>query len=219
METVLQTTGLVGLMRSLHYVQRSEGELGPRGLKPLHFRVEQGGKKAESAEFDWPAGRVSIRRDGRERRAAEIRPGDQDVLSLWHQIGIVGAAGLPKTITVVSNKGAKPAVLEVVGSENVRLPIGRLDTLRLRAQAGDGTLTIDIWLAKNYGMLPVRIRIVDDQGEALDQQAIQLRLAPPGDEASIGERVAAAGSGEADMIELKEEAKPVHGLQEDIYRN
>jgi hypothetical protein len=68
-------------------------------------------------------------------------------------------------------------------------------------------------------MLPVRIRIVDDQGEALDQQAIQLRLAPPGDEASIGERVAAAGSGEADMIELKEEAKPVHGLQEDIYRN
>ncbi|MBN8443612.1 MAG: DUF3108 domain-containing protein [Thauera sp.] len=218
METVVQTTGLVGLMRSLHYVQRSEGELGPRGLKPLHFTAEQSGKKPESAEFDWSSGRVIIRRDGRERRSADIRAGDQDVLSLWHQIGIVGAAGLPSSMTVVSNKGAKPATLEVVGRESARLPIGRLDTLRLRVQAADGTLTIDIWLAANYGMLPVRIRVADDQGEALDQQAIQLRLTPPGEEAASAESVAAAGSA-AGMIELKEEPQPVHGLQEDIYRN
>ena len=219
METVVQTTGLVGLMRSLHYTQRSEGELGPRGLKPLHFNVEQGGKKPESAEFDWSAGRVSIRRDGRERRSAEIRPGDQDVLSLWHQIGIVGAAGLPTSMTVVSNKGAKPATLEVVGRESARLPIGRLETLRLRVQAADGTLAIDIWLAAKYGMLPVRIRVADDQGEAVDQQAIQLRLTPPGDDSASAESIAAAGSGAPDMIELKEEPRPAQGLQEDIYRN
>ncbi|ATE59233.1 DUF3108 domain-containing protein [Thauera sinica] len=218
METLLQTTGLVGLMRSLHYVQRSEGELGPQGLKPLRFTVEQGGKRPESAEFDWAGGRVSIRRDGRERRSADIRPGDQDVLSLWHQIGIVGAAGLPKTITVVSNKGAKPALLEAVGSENARLPIGRLDTLHLRAQASDGSLTIDIWLAKNYGMLPVRIRLVDGDGESLDQQAIQLRLAPPGEEAAAA-AASVAAAGEPEMIELKEEPRPAPGLQEDIYRN
>lgn len=217
METVLQTTGLVGLMRSLHYVQRSEGELGPQGLRPLHFRVEQGGKKPESAEFDWTAGRVSIRRDGRERRAADIRPGDQDVLSLWHQIGIVGASGLPKTITVVSNKGAKQALLEVVGSESAKLPIGRLDTLRLRAKAADDSLTIDIWLARNYGMLPVRIRLADNEGESLDQQAIQLRLAPPGEETAAAASVAAAG--EPEMIELREEPRPAPGLQEDLYRN
>lgn len=219
METLLRTTGLVGLMRSLHYVQRSEGELGPQGLKPLRFSVEQGGKKPESADFDWAAGRVSIRRDGRERRSAEIRPGDQDVLSLWHQIGIVGAAGLPKTIMVVSNKAAKSALLEVVGAENAKLPIGRLDTLRLRARATDGSLTIDIWLAKNYGMLPVRIRLVDDEGESLDQQAIQLRLAPPADEAAVAGHAVAAAAGEPQMIELKEEPPPPPGLQQDLYRN
>ncbi len=219
METLLQTTGLIGLMRSLHYVQRSEGELGPQGLKPLRFSVEQGGKKPESAEFDWAAGRVSIRRDGRERRSAEVRPGDQDVLSLWHQIGIVGAAGLPKTIMVVSNKAAKPAQLEVVGAENAKLPIGRLDTLRLRARATDGSLTIDIWLAKNYGMLPVRIRLVDDEGESLDQQAIQLRLAPPADEAAVAGHAVAAAAGEPEMIELKEEPQQPPGLQQDLYRN
>lgn len=206
MQVTLQTTGLAGLVRGFHYVQRSEGELGPQGLKPQRFQVEQRGKAAESAEFDWAAGRVSIRRGERERRAAEIRPGDQDVLSLWHQIGIVGLSGLPTTLTVVSNKDAKVALLERVGEETLRLPIGRLDTLRLRAQAEDGKLTIDIWLARNYGMLPVRIRMVDDKGEVLDQQAIRLRLAPP------GEGDAPKPAGQAEMIELKEEVDPLASL-------
>jgi hypothetical protein len=216
MELVLRTTGLAALMRNFHYVQRSEGELGPLGLKPQHFKVEQSGKRPESAEFDWGAGRVSLRRDGVERRSAAVRAGDQDVLSLWHQIGIVGTSALPQTLTVVSNKGAKPARLEAVGHETVRLPIGRLDTLRLRVQATDGSLTIDIWLARHYGLLPVRIRIVDDKEEVLDQQAIQLRLTPPDgvaeDEAAL---VHAQAPDAPDMIELKEAprpAEPVAGL-------
>lgn len=216
MEVTLQTTGLVGLVRGFHYVQRSEGELGPQGLRPQRFHVDQRGKAAESAEFDWPAGRVSIRRGDRERRAAEIHAGDQDVLSLWHQIGIVGATGLPTTLTVVSNKDAKVALLEKVGEETLRLPIGRLDTLRLRAQSEDGKLTIDIWLARNYGMLPVRIRVVDDKGEVLDQQAIRLRLAPPGEgegDKNKGEAAPRAGS-EPEMIELKEEVDPLAGLHQ-----
>lgn len=216
MEVTLQTTGLIGLVRGFHYVQKSEGELGPQGLRPQRFQVEQRGKAAESAEFDWSAGRVSIRRGERERRAADIRPGDQDVLSLWHQIGIVGATGLPTTLTVASNKDAKVALLERVGEETLRLPIGRLETLRLRAQSEDGKLTIDIWLARNYGMLPVRIRVVDDKGEVLDQQAIRLRLAPPGEgegDKNKGEAAPRAGA-EPEMIELKEEVDPVVGLQQ-----
>lgn len=220
MELVLRTTGLVGLMRRFHYVQRSEGELGPQGLKPQHFNVEQSGKRSESAEFDWSAARVSLRRDGVERRSAEVRPGDQDVLSLWHQIGIVGASSLPLTLTVVSNKGAKPARLEALGHETVRLPIGSLETLHLRAQASDGSLTIDIWLARHYGMLPVRIRIVDDKEEVLDQQAIQLRLTPPehdarDDDGAGTPRLHVQADDAPDMIELKEvpqSVAPVAGL-------
>ncbi|ANQ86282.1 hypothetical protein dqs_3255 [Azoarcus olearius] len=219
MQVTLQTTGLVGMVRGFHYVQRSEGEVGAQGLKPQRFQVEQRGKAPESAEFDWAAGRVSIRRGERERRSAAVRAGDQDVLSLWHQIGIVGAAGLPTTLTVASNKDAKVALLEKVGEETLRLPIGRLDTLRLRAQSEDGKLTIDIWLARNYGMLPVRIRIVDDKGEMLDQQAVRLRLAPPEGEGDKTPGAPADGTapragGEPEMIELKEEVDPLAGLQQ-----
>lgn len=199
MQVTLETTGLAALLHGFHYVQKSEGELGPEGLRPNQFTVAQKGKKLESALFDWDNAKVSIRRGERERRNAALQTGDQDVLSLWHQIGIVGTAGLPREIMVVSNKEATPALLEAVGDEGLSLPIGRLETLRVRAQAQTGVLTIDIWLARNYGMLPVRIRMVDDKGEVLDQQAVQLRLAPPDGRAS---ETAAA----VDSIELKEEA-------------
>lgn len=210
MQVTLETTGLAALLHGFHYVQKSEGELGPEGLRPQTFTVAQKGKSLETARFDWDNAQVSIRRGERERRKAALQTGDQDVLSLWHQIGIVGTSGLPRAITVVSNKEATPALLEQVGEEGLRLPIGNLRTLRVRAQAENGKLTIDIWLALNYGMLPVRIRMVDDKGEVLDQQAIQLRLAPTGESPK--------GTADAsDTIELKEE-EPVPPLA-DLYTN
>lgn len=205
MQVTLETTGVAALLHGFHYVQRSEGELLPEGLRPQTFTVVQKGKAQESAVFDWEHAQVSIRRGERERKKAVLKPGDQDVLSLWHQIGIVGTEGLPRTIMVISNKSATPARLESMGEEGLRLPIGQLDTLRVRAKAETGALTIDIWLARHYGMLPVRIRVVDDKGEVLDQQAFQLRLAPPNGSA-------AQSADAVDMVELKEE--PVLPLAE-----
>jgi hypothetical protein len=179
MSVSLETTGVVDLFRKLRYRQHSEGRVGPKGLQPDRFGVEQSGRKPESAEFDWQAGQVTMRRGDRTRTAA-IEPGDQDLLSLWHQLGIVGVAGLPQELNVVSGKSATRSVLEAVGVERPVLPIGQLEALRVRARALDGKLSIDIWLAREYGMLPVRIRIVDEKGEVLDQQAVELRLAPTG---------------------------------------
>ncbi len=180
MEVKLETIGVIAALGTFRYTQRSEGELGSRGLKPLRFKVEQTMRKPDAVEFDWAAGKANILRGGKAPRTERIVPGDQDVLSLWHQIGIVGVDDLPTTLTVVSNKSAKPASLELVGQETQQLPIGRLDTVRLRAKAEDGSLTIDIWLSRSHAMLPVRIRIADDDGETLDQQATEVQLTPTG---------------------------------------
>ncbi len=218
MEVKVQTTGVAALIRGLRYLQRSEGEIGPQGLKPLHFAAEQEGKPPESAEFDWTGSRVSIRRDGQERRSAALGAGDQDVLSIWHQIGIIGAAGLPRTLTVASGKAAKTARLEAVGEESLRLPIGQLDTLRIQARAEDGSLTIDIWLARRYGMLPVRIRMSDGKGEELDQQAIRLHLLPiTGNGPQESPAVTAAETAVTDHIELKEQNEPF--ITDNLYAN
>lgn len=200
MSVALRTTGVVGLFRNFHYAQSSEGSVGPRGLRPERFSVEQTRKTPASAVFDWDAGQVKLKRGSRERVAA-IRPGDQDLLSLWHQIGIVGAAGTSTELNVISGREATPSTLEVVGPEKLALPIGQLETLRVRAEALNGSLSIDIWLARNYGMLPVRIRVIDDKGETLDQQAIELRLSPPG--TASGEAPGAEHAADAEMIELR----------------
>lgn len=179
MSVTVKTTGVMGLLRSLQYEQRSEGRIGPKGLVPEHFRVEQSGKKPETAEFDWNTAQVTMRR-GSRTRTAPVERGDQDLLSLWHQIGLTDTAALPDQLQVVSGKSATPSVLERVGAERLVLPIGRLDTQRLRTRALSGKLSIDVWLAPEYGTLPVRIRITDDKGDVLDQQAVEVRLAPAG---------------------------------------
>lgn len=202
MSVAVRTTGVVGIFRSFQYEQRSEGSVGAGGLKPERFSVEQTRKTPANARFDWDARQVTMAR-GDKQRVAELRPGDQDVLSLWHQIGIVGAASGSTELNVITGRDATPSTIEVMGPEKQALPIGVLDTLRVRAEARNGSLTIDIWLARNYGMLPVRIRIVDDKGEVLDQQAIELRLSPPGSTAGDA-AVAGGGHGaDGDMIELR----------------
>lgn len=174
----LRTSGVAALLHSLQYEQRSEGRVGADGLRPERFAIDQSGKKPQSADFDWQAGQVTMRR-GERTRTAMIEPGDQDLLSLWHQIGFVGADGLPKSLNVVSGRSAKPSVLEMIGAEQVSLPAGTLDTRRMRARALDGKMTIDIWLAPRYGMAPVRIRLVDDDGQVLDHLATAIHLNAP----------------------------------------
>ena len=99
----LEAKGLAGLF-GLQYEQRSVGTVDAKGMRPERFSVDQRGRKLESAEFDWQAGRVSIRRDGNERRSGSIQPGDQDLLSLWHQARRVADTGKAVMLTVVTNK-------------------------------------------------------------------------------------------------------------------
>jgi hypothetical protein len=179
METVVETTGVAAMLYSFHYTQRSEGRVLARGLQPERFTVERVGRAPELAEFDWGAQRVEIHRKGRVR-SAELRPGDQDVLSLWHQIGVAGGGPQARELTVVSGKVAAPSALEVVGRETLRLPLGALDTVRLKARAKNGRLVLDIWLAEKQHLLPVRVVMTDDKGEVLDQQAQTIELGAPG---------------------------------------
>lgn len=171
MESVVETVGLVAMMRDFHYVQRSEGRVTEQGLVPERFRVEQGGKADESAEFDWASGEAVVRRARKPERRAPVKPGDQDVLSIWHQLALIGEPPPHMRLTLVSNKAATPAELTAVGVDVLTLPMGLVVAHHLRARALDDSLFIDIWLAEKYGYLPVRVVFKDRQGEIFDQRA------------------------------------------------
>lgn len=201
MQIELQTTGVAKMLRDLQYVQRSEGSVGPDGLRPDTFAVEQTRKTPSRVGFDWKKGVVTITRGQRVRTAA-IRPGDQDLLSLWHHIAIAGVPGAPLGLTVVGGHHATPATVTPIGDETLQLPLGRVDTLRVRAKANDGQLSIDLWLAAAYHFLPLRVRIVDDKGEVLEQEALELTVparAPANDPRSAADAPARTHIGNANQ--------------------
>lgn len=189
MSLELRTTGAAALLHKLQYTQRSEGSIDASGLRPRKFSVEQRGRANDAVSFDWQAAQATIPRSGRQPRIVALAAGDQDVLSLWHQVHLLDVRALPLKLTVITNKRGKAARVESVGAEKLRLPLGEVDALRLRAQTEDDSMTIDIWLDRKRAMQPVRIRIVDDDGSVLDQQATEVKF---GKDAAA---VAPAGAG------------------------
>ncbi|MDR0716429.1 MAG: DUF3108 domain-containing protein [Azoarcus sp.] len=177
MGLAVETTGVAALLRKLGYEQRSTGGIGLDGLRPRRFDVSQTGKAPEAALFDWndaSGARVSIRRGERERRHASLAAGDQDILSLWHQIGRLGE--LPETLLVVGNKEARRASVTRLEDGSLRVPAGLFATRHFRIASIDDRLGIDLWLARERGMAPVRVIIADAKAETLVLEATAVQV-------------------------------------------
>lgn len=178
MSLELRTTGAAALLHKLQYTQRSAGEIGDHGLRPLQFTVDQAGRPSIAVDFDWKTAIATIPRAKRSPRTATIAAGDQDMLSLWHQVHLFAARALPADLTVITKNRAKAARIEAAGEEKLQLPVGEIDATRMRVRAAADSLDIELWLDKHRGLLPVRIRIVDDDGGVLDQRATAVDIAP-----------------------------------------
>lgn len=178
MSLELETTGLAGLLYSFQYVQESRGLIVNDMLQPERFDVTQSGRKPEQANFDWKAAKVRVVRKGKETVTA-LRPGDQDVLSVWHLVALADGRALPPELLLVTNRRATPTSINEVGGESVRVPAGNFDTRRIRARANTGKLTIDLWVSPGHHGVPVRILLVDDKGQVLDLQARSIEFDTP----------------------------------------
>ena len=179
METVIETAGLVGLLKPFRMVQRSEGRIGPRGLLPEKFTVERDGKMKERADFDWSSAQVVLVA-GDRRREFSIAEGDQDVLSLMHHLALQPEGSPQAELLVVTGKSAVRSVIENLGIEELDIPAGKVSAYHLGSSGHRGELKIDIWLARDYANLPVRLKITDKSGEVLDQVATGVDLGPRG---------------------------------------
>lgn len=179
MSTRLETTGLANVLFDFEYVQTVEGAVRADGLQPRRFVVEQKGRETEQASFDWQTGSVLIERRKNRKRTASVTAGDLDVLSVWHLGSVHGAAALPEALTLVSNRSADAATLQVMGMEEIALPAGRFKTQHVRLADEEGRLAIDLWLSQQHAWLPVRILMKDHKGQVLDQRASSIRLGAP----------------------------------------
>lgn len=153
--------------------QTSRGRLSAQGLVPERFGDRSRSELA--AHIDAASGRVTFSANTPE--AAWV-PGMQDRLSVMLQMAArVGAnpalypPGTQITQPTVSAREAEVWTLTVEGVEQLDLPGGQLEALRLvRQPRRPYDQRIEVWLARQLHWLPARIRITQANGDFVDQR-------------------------------------------------
>ena len=162
LESTAEAKGVVSLFMSGNIVQNSRGRIGPNGLEPELFFMEKGGKRKDSARFDWSQRQLIL-----PAGSVPLPAGAQDSLSFpFHWAHTVSGEHARWTIPVTNGRKLKEYEVDVVGHESLKIGQRQLETLHVQAtHAVDGTL--DAWLAPTRHWLPVRIRSMDQKGKML----------------------------------------------------
>lgn len=153
--------------------QTSKGLLGPEGLTPERF-VDRARRERET-RFDHEAGLV---RNGMGGTDLPMPAGTQDKLSVFlqlaMQLGQLASQPVPGdhwTVPVAASRAIENWSFDWRGSEELDLPAGRLPTWHLQRKPQQaGEVGIELWLAPGLGYLPVRLRLVQDNGDSIEQR-------------------------------------------------
>ncbi len=168
--SLARATGLFSLFVRGTLIQVSRGELTADGLKPSEFWIQRGqsGDRTESASFDWGN---RLLRYGRadDPHTIPLAPGTQDVLSVLYQLALTAPHSGVLDLAVTNGRKFDHYLYQALGEEMLETPLGTLKTEHLSKVRGAGEDGLDVWLAPDYEYLPVRLRIVDKNGDAAEQ--------------------------------------------------
>ncbi len=158
----------------------SVGELTKNGLRPQRFEGRQSGKSM-SADFDWASSKLTLIHDGLNH-ALDLPPGAQDRLSIMYQLMFAVRAVQPKTpfIDFAMTNGRKLERYRYSAQPDVTIdtPFKRLNTIHLVKQREAYDSGTEIWIAPEYGNLPVKVLIIEDDGVRYEQIVTQLDITP-----------------------------------------
>jgi len=151
----------------------SVGEISASGLLPTrfgHLRRQQ----EQAAHFDRAKGLLIY---SANTPSQAIEEGAQDRVSLFVQLAsamagtpALRAEGQQLSLQVVSAKQAEVWTFAVLGTEKIKLPVGDVDSLKLhRVPRNEYDQKIDIWFSPAHGYLPARIRIIQANGDVIEE--------------------------------------------------
>ncbi len=160
----VQTTGLVGIIKSYKMVQTSGGEATAYILKPEIFTEEitdSSGKKSSRAEFDWANNKIRFS-SGDE---VALPKQAQDILSILYQFPPMKKQVEIITINISTSKRFEEYRFEIMLEETLKTPMGDLQTVHLRKLREANKEGLEIWFAQEYRFLPVKVRYLDHAGK------------------------------------------------------
>jgi len=174
-----ETVGLAALFYPFGMSSESAGRISATGFEPDFFRIDRTSRRGEKqlrVTFDRPAG--VLRLSGPEGASeVPLRPSSLDLLSLICQLSVIRLEPGPMQFNLTNGRKLDTYAVEVGAHEVVDTPMGDLRTLYVKQVRKPGDEGIEVWLAVDFGYLPVRLRFTDRKGSIAGEQlvtAIQL---------------------------------------------
>ncbi len=159
--SITEGTGLIGIIQPGRLVQISEGHITPQGLAPDNFWIQRGKTtpdKTSVAHFNYQQHTVTLGKIN-HTSTVPLLPGAQDILSVTFQLAMLAPFQDEQLLHVTSSKDLTPYTVQVVGDEILDTAVGQLRTLHVVRNQEAGEDAIEVWLAKDYNYLPVKIQI------------------------------------------------------------
>ena len=165
----VEAKGFVSLFYWNKLVQTSEGIVTPEGLKPKNYHYQFGSKIDNYAIFDWESKKIITTISGKTSEF-DILEGSQDMLSFMYQFMFEPPLTKMK-IFITNGKNYKPYDYSYIGEEIIETEMDKILTMHIAKFNYNNEERIDLWLAKDYRYLPVKIRKTEKDGSILDQTA------------------------------------------------
>lgn len=162
--SVVRIDGLFSLfvdqpMRDTTWLDMRDGE-----FRPVIYRHENGDENLRVV-FDWPARSAHVATADGDDRRIDLEHDTRDQFSAILAVMCALAAGeRGLTFPGIDDGGkAEPLRFEVTGEEQVTVPRGRYDTVRVERRH-DGDRTTITWLAPELGWIPVQVEQREEGG-------------------------------------------------------
>ena len=173
--TLTETWHGRGVYALLGEAQRtSRGRVMEEGLRPETFVDRRRGDPWGEASFDWRAKTVTLRHKGESRQEPLDKP-VQDRLSVFFSFAFRLPKDSPFTLYTTDGRGISTNVYDVAGHEPLDTPAGEFDALKLvKRKDGPDDRSTEVWLAADRYLLPLKVLVVEKDGERLEQLAERL---------------------------------------------
>ena len=153
-------------------VQESQGLVSEHGLKPNYYSYRYGNKKSQTATFDWDNGTLTMRTEKGEK-LAKLETGTQDLLSFMYQFMFTPPLEI-NAMNITNGKTLRNYNYRLVGEEVIESKLGALNAIHLIKTSTSEEKT-ELWLAKDYNNLPIKIRKTEKNGSVLEQLVIKIK--------------------------------------------
>ena len=167
---VTQTVGLVRLFKHYDLIQDSSGSYNKYGLQPEQFaeeRIEKPDTQSYWAKFDHAAQRARFS-NGEE---VALPPDTQDILSILYQFPPL-TDGEIATVSISNGRKVEHYQFRIDTDEEIDTAIGKLPTVRMSRLHGPNEEGLEIWLARQYRLFPVKMRFIEKNGDVTGEAVI-----------------------------------------------